>query len=103
MMASRCPDGEGKLSLPARLPVTARAKMMIEGLTELSASELADVVREFRKLRSGNDHGIRRVFRGPDLIKLLGNLRAGSEFADDLEAVVRENRAQDPEPSPWEF
>jgi hypothetical protein len=82
--------------------VTARAKKMIEGLTELSPLELSEVVRAFRELSSVNDDGTRRVFRGPDLIKLLGSLQAGSEFADDLEAVIRENHAQETEPSPWE-
>jgi hypothetical protein len=75
---------------------------MIEGLTELSPLELSEVVQAFRELRSVSDEGTRRAFRGTDLIKLLGNLRAGSEFADDLEAVIRENQAQEPEPSPWE-
>jgi hypothetical protein len=85
-----------------RFSMTARAKKMIEGLTELSPLELSEVVREFRELRSMNDDGTRRAFRGPDLIKLLGSLRAGAEFADDLEAVIRENQAEEPEPSPWE-
>ena len=73
--------------------MTARAKKMIEGLTELSPLELSEVAREFRELRSMNGDATRRAFRGPDLIKLLGSLRAGPEFADDLEAVVRENQA----------
>ena len=82
--------------------MTARAKKMIEGLKELSPLELSEVVREFRALRSTNDDGTRRALRGPGLIKLLGSLRAGPEFADDLDAVVRENQAQELEPSPWE-
>ena len=82
--------------------MTARAKKMIEGLAELSESELSEVAREFPRLRTVNDNGTRRPFRGPDLIKLLGSLRAGPEFADDLEAVIRENQAQELEPSPWE-
>lgn len=75
---------------------------MIEGLAELSESELSEVAREFPGLRTVNDSSTRRVLRGPDLIKLLGSLRAGPEFADDLEAVIRENQVQDLEPSPWE-
>lgn len=82
--------------------MTARAKKMIEELTELSPLELSEVMREFRELRSTNDDGARRTLRGPDLIRLLGSLRAGPEFADDIEAVVRENQAQEIEPSPWE-
>jgi hypothetical protein len=73
--------------------MTARAKKVIEGLSELSPLELSEVVREFHELRPLNDAATRRAFRGPDLIKLLGSLRAGSEFADDLEAVIRENQA----------
>jgi GMP synthase PP-ATPase subunit len=82
--------------------MTARAKKMIEGLAELSESELSEVAREFPDLRTVNESSTRRPFRGPDLIKLLGSLRAGPEFADDLEAVIRENQAQELEPSPWE-
>jgi hypothetical protein len=82
--------------------MTARAKKMIEGLAELSESELSEVAREFPRLRTINDNSTRRVLRGPDLIKLLGSLRAGPEFADDLEAIVRESQAQELEPSPWE-
>jgi len=82
--------------------MTARAKKIIEGLAELSQSELSEVAREFPGLRTVNDNSTRRVFRGADLIKLLGSLRAGPEFADDLEAVIRENQAQELEPSPWE-
>jgi hypothetical protein len=82
--------------------MTARAKKMIEGLAELSESELSEVAREFPRLRTINDNSTRRVLRGPDLIKLLGSLQAGPEFADDLEAIVRESQAQELEPSPWE-
>jgi hypothetical protein len=82
--------------------MTARAKKLIEGLAELSEAELSEVAREFPGLRAFNDNNSRRAFRGPDLINLLESLRAGPEFADDLEAVVRENQAQELEPSPWE-
>jgi hypothetical protein len=82
--------------------MTARAKKMIEGLAKLSESELFEVAREFPGLRTVDKNSTRRPFRGPDLIKLLGSLRAGPEFADDLEAVIRENQAQELEPSPWE-
>ena len=82
--------------------MTARAKKMIEGLAELSESELSEVAREFPRLRTVNDSSTRRPFRGPDLVQLLGSLRAGPEFADDLEAVIRENQAQELDPSPWE-
>lgn len=83
--------------------MTARAKKVIKELAELSKAELAEVTREFPELRTVNDHhGARRPLSGPDLLKLLESLRAGPEFADDLEAVIRENQAQELEPSPWE-
>jgi len=82
--------------------MTARAKKMVEGLAKLSESELSEVAREFPSLRTVDENSTRRPFRGPDLLKLLGSLRAGPEFADDLEAVIRENQAQELEPSPWE-
>jgi len=82
--------------------MTARAKKMIEGLAKLSESELSEVAREFPALRTVDESSTRRPFRGPDLIKLLGSLRAGPDFADDLEAVIRENQSQELEPSPWE-
>jgi len=43
--------------------MTARAKKMIEGLAELSESELSEVAREFPRLRTVNDNGTRRPFR----------------------------------------
>ena len=82
--------------------MTARAKKMIEELAQLSESELAEVAREFPGLLTVNDNSARRALRGPELIKLLESLRAGPEFADDLEAVLRENQAQELEPSSWE-
>jgi hypothetical protein len=82
--------------------MTARVKKMIEGLAELSEGELSEVARAFPGLRNLNDDNTSRVLRGPDLVKLLLSLRAGPEFADDLDAVVRENQAQELEPSPWE-
>lgn len=82
--------------------MTARAKKMIEGLAELSKAELAEVAREFPELRTVNDNGGRRALHGPDLLNLLESLRAGPDFADDLEAVIRETQAQELEPSPWE-
>lgn len=86
-----------------RFSMTARAKKMIEGLAELSKAELAEVAREFPQLRTVNDNVARSSLRGPeDLLKLLQSLRAGPEFAEDLEAVIRETQAQELEPSPWE-
>jgi hypothetical protein len=82
--------------------MTARAKKMVEELAELSKDELAEVAREFPELRAVGDARPRRALRGPDLLKLLESLRAGPDFADDLEAVIRENQAQELEPSPWE-
>ena len=83
--------------------MTARAKKMVAELAELSKDELEEVAREFPELRTVGDARPRRALRGPDLLKLLGSLRAGPDFADDLEAVVRENQAQELEPSPWEL
>jgi hypothetical protein len=81
---------------------TARVQKVIDEAAALSPRELADLVEHLRHLRAVNHDPSRRVQSGQDLAKLLGSLRAGADFADDLEAVVREGRTQAIEPSPWE-
>jgi hypothetical protein len=81
---------------------TARVQKVIDEATELSPPELADLVDYLRRLPAMNDDASRGVRSGEDLAKLLASLRAGADFADDLEAVVREAQTQAIEPSPWE-
>ncbi len=73
--------------------MTARVKKVIEELAELSPPEMAEVVTRFRELRSVDDGG-RRVCRNADLIRFLESHAPDPEFADDIEAGIRERRAR---------
>ena len=82
--------------------MTARVKKVIEELAELSPPEMAEVVTRYRELRSMDDSG-RRVCRNADLIRFLGSHAPDPEFADDIEAGIRERRARaEDRTSPWD-
>lgn len=82
--------------------MTARVKKVIDEMAELSPAELAEVAERFRELKAVNDQG-RRVCRNADLIRLFESITPDPEFADDIEAGVRERRAMaESRVSPWE-
>ena len=82
--------------------MTARVKKVIEEMAELSPTEMAELVERFRELRAVNDQG-RRVCSNADLIHFLSSHPLDPEFADDIEAGVRERRARaDDRASPWD-
>ncbi len=82
--------------------MTARVKKVIEEMAELSPPELAELAQRFQELRAVNDQG-RRVCRGADLVRLFESISPDPEFADDIEAGVRERRAMaESRVSPWE-
>ena len=82
--------------------MTARVKKVIDEMAELSPTELEEVVERFRELRTLNDHGV-RVCTGADLMRLLESITPDPDFADDIEAGVRERRAMaESRVSPWE-
>jgi hypothetical protein len=73
--------------------MTARVKKMIEQLAELSPPEMAEVKAKLREL-GVVDGGARRVCRNADLIRFLEGHTPDPEFADDIEAGIRERRAR---------
>jgi len=80
--------------------MTARAKKVIEDLAALSASELVDVAQRFPQLVG--DRGP-RVCRNADLLRFVESHKPDPEFADDIEAGVRERRAMaEDRVSPWD-
>ena len=80
--------------------MTARAKKVIEELAELSAAELSEVLQRFGRV--ANDDG-GRVCRNADLLRFLDGHPADPEFADDIEAGVRERRTRaEHRASPWD-
>lgn len=80
--------------------MTARAKKVIEEMAELSPAELSEVLQRFGRVV--NDDG-RRVCRNADLIRFLDGHAPDPEFADDIEAGVRERRARaEHRASPWD-
>ena len=82
--------------------MTARVKKVIEEMAELSPSEMAELVERFRELRAVDDQG-RRVCRNVDLLRFIDSHPPDPEFADDIEAGVRERRARaDDRASPWD-
>jgi hypothetical protein len=82
--------------------MTARVRKVIDEMAELSPAELAEVAERFRELKVANDQG-RRVCRVGDLIRLFESITPDPEFADDIEAGVRERRAMaESRVSPWE-
>jgi hypothetical protein len=82
--------------------MTARVKKVLEDMEELSPAELAEVAERFRALKVANDQS-RRVCRGADLLRLFESITPDPEFADDIEAGVRERRAMaESRVSPWE-
>lgn len=82
--------------------MTARVKKVIEEMAGLSPGELAEVADRIRELRAGGDRGP-LACRAADLSRLFENLVPDPEFADDIEAGVRERRAMaESRVSPWE-
>jgi hypothetical protein len=82
--------------------MTARVKKVIEELAELSPPEMAEVVSRYRQLRATNDDA-RRLCRNVDLVRFLGSHAPDPEFADDIEAGIRERRARaEDRTSPWD-
>ncbi|HZL19004.1 MAG TPA: hypothetical protein VFG23_14790 [Polyangia bacterium] len=82
--------------------MTARLKKVIEEMADLSPAELAELAERLRELRAVNDQGL-RVCRGADLVRLFESITPDPEFADDIEAGVRERRAMAASRvSPWE-
>jgi hypothetical protein len=82
--------------------MTARVKKVIEELAELSPLEMAEVATRFRELRTVEEGG-RRVCRNLDLIRFLESHAPDPEFADDIEAGIRERRARaEARTSPWD-
>lgn len=82
--------------------MTARAKKVIEDLAELSPSELSEVGERFRELLV-NDPGRLRVCSNADLLRFIDSHAPDPEFADDIEAGVRERRARaEHRASPWD-
>ncbi len=73
--------------------VTARVKKVIEELAELSPPELAEVVTRLRELRAAANAD-RPVCRNADLVRFLLGRSPDPEFADDVEAGIRERRAR---------
>ncbi|MES1204489.1 MAG: hypothetical protein ABUS79_01005 [Pseudomonadota bacterium] len=82
--------------------MTARVKKVIEEMGELSPPEMAELVARFRELRATNDSGSRPC-RNADLIRFFESHAPDPEFADDIEAGIRERRARaEDRTSPWD-
>lgn len=73
--------------------MTARVRKVIETLAELSPPEMAEVAAKLRELRVVED-GARRVCRNADLVRFIESHAPDPEFADDVEAGIRERRAR---------
>ena len=85
--------------LMTRDSMTARVKNVIEEMADLSPAERAE---RLRALRAVNDQAL-RVCRGVDLVHLFESITTDPEFADDIEAGVRERPAMAASRvSPWE-
>ena len=82
--------------------MTARLKKVIEELAELSEPELAELASHLRELHAIQKDS-RRFCRNADLIRFLGSHAPDPEFADDIEAGIRERRARaEDRTSPWD-
>ncbi len=82
--------------------MTPRVKKVIEEMAELSPAEMAELGERFREMRAVNDEH-RRVCRTADLIRFIDSHPSDPEFADDIEAGVRERRARaEDRDSPWD-
>ena len=80
--------------------MTARAKKVIEELAALSAAELVEVAQRFPELVGDRTP---RVCRNADLLRFVDSHAPDPEFADDIEAGVRERRARaENRASPWD-
>jgi hypothetical protein len=73
--------------------VTARVKKVIEELAELSPPEMAEVTAKLRELGVVQESA-RRVCHNADLIRFLEGHAPDPEFADDIEAGIRERRSR---------
>ena len=82
--------------------MTARVKKVIDEMAELSPAELAELADRFRELRAANDQGRGRCGNA-DLIRFFESHTPDPEFADDIEAGIRERRARaEDRTSPWD-
>jgi hypothetical protein len=83
--------------------MTARVKKVIEELADLSAPEMAELISRFRELRAVSDRGERAPCRNADLIRFFESHTPDPEFADDIEAGIRERRVRaESRTSPWD-
>ena len=76
-----------------RPTMTARVKGIIDELPELSPPEMAELASRLRELRAIDDSGPRPC-RNADLIRFFESHTPDPEFADDIEAGIRERRAR---------
>jgi hypothetical protein len=74
--------------------VTARVKKVIKELAELSAPEIEELFTRVPALRRAARESTRRVCRNEDLKRFLEGHAPDPDFADDIEAGVRERRAR---------
>jgi hypothetical protein len=103
--------------------MTARVKKVIDEMAELSAPELeelveqvgelravdawgrrgklAEIIARYKALSAANDAG-RHERVSSALLRFIERHEPDPEFADDIEASVRELRARDDRTSPWE-
>jgi hypothetical protein len=96
---------------------TARVKKVLDEATALSPSEFEELVTGLEEVRGrplrgravvgspseapANDQTHAPRCTGADLVRLLTSLTPDPDFADDIEAAVREMRAE-PVTSPWD-
>ena len=83
---------------------SARVKKVLELSTQLTPEEFEELVTsllgERRAAAKLHRPGVPRC-TGEDLVRLLKSLKPDPDFADDIEAAVREMRAE-PVTSPWD-
>ena len=81
--------------------MTAKVKKVIEGLADLSPPELDELAARFPALRAAREG--HRVCRNADLARFFQGHAPDPEFADDIEAGIRERRARaEDRTSPWD-
>jgi hypothetical protein len=82
--------------------MTARVKKVIEELAELSVPEIEELVTRVPALRAARESA-RRVCRNEDLKRFLEGHAPDPDFADDIEAGIRERRTRaEDRTSPWD-
>jgi hypothetical protein len=81
--------------------MTAKVKKVIEDLAGLSPPELDELITRLPALRAAREG--HRVCRNADLVRFLESHAPDPEFADDIEAGIRERRARaEDRTSPWD-